>query len=104
MLFSAKLKLPAASLVAVAGVSLVVAIDARNTIRGFDADSTSHQYAEVLPYERRLDAAQWTARIAIGVAAASSVVAAVLWQRERAEHITVGATLHGATVAWRSGF
>jgi hypothetical protein len=93
-----------ASLVAVAGVSLFVAIDARNTIRAFDADSASHQYADVVRYERRLDVAQWTARIAIGAAAVSSVVGAVLWQRERGEHITVGATPQGASIAWRSAF
>jgi hypothetical protein len=84
----------------VGGVALHYAAKADAQLDVLAQHSEDHEYSEAHDEESKLARAQWTARVAFGVAIASATVAAVCYVRGREVRTTVMATPHGASVAW----
>ena len=98
----------AGALAAAGGVGLGVAVAARSDIRALNASSAEHEFSEARALERRFDRAQWTARIAFGVAAVAAAVGTVCYVRLRGARVSAapadgapGASgVTGAIVVW----
>lgn len=83
----------------VGGIALHYAANADAELDALAQDSNDHEYSEAHEQEGNLARAQWTARIAFGVAIASAAVAAVYYIRGREVRTTVMASPHSASVA-----
>jgi len=84
----------------VGGVAFYAASRSDARLDALARESAEHEYSEAYAEERTLARAQWTARIALGVAIASVAVAAVCYVGGREVRTTVTPSSHGASVAW----
>jgi hypothetical protein len=83
----------------VGGIALHFAASADAQLDVLAQHSDDHEYSEAHAEEGKLARAQWTARIALGVAIASATVAAVCYVRGHEVRTTVMASPHGASMA-----
>jgi hypothetical protein len=85
------------------GGALWVAIHARSNIDQLNAHSDSHQFSQVLAFERRFHDARLVSGIAFTGAALSAITAAVLWSRSHGEP-TMQVSITRRSALWSIAF
>jgi hypothetical protein len=84
--------------------ALLVALDARSQIDDLNRESSSHEYAETLPLQRRFDRAQLVGEVAFGGAIVAAAIGSVMWFHAPREPLVVTPTASGAVITWDGRF